>query len=72
MWNLKLGTNEPMWKTEAHSQTWGTDLCLPKGREEGVGWTGSLGLVDNKLLHLEWICNEVLLYSTGRIASLLR
>ena len=32
---------------------------------EGVGWTGSLGLVDaNKLLHLEWISSGVL-YSTG-------
>ena len=24
-----------------------------------------MGLVDGKLLHLEWISNEVLLYSTG-------
>ena len=30
----------------------------------GVGWTGSLGLVGVNL-HLEWISNEVLLYSTG-------
>ena len=27
----------------------------------GEGWTGSLGLV----LHIEWINNKVLLYSTG-------
>ena len=32
---------------------------------EGVGWTESLGLVLRcKLLHLEWISKEVLLYST--------
>ena len=29
-----------------------------------MGWTGRLGLVDENL-HLEWIGNEVLLYSTG-------
>ena len=27
-------------------QTWRADLWLPVGRREGVGWTGSLGLVD--------------------------
>lgn len=37
-----------------------------KGEGEGVGWTGSLGLIDaNKLLYLEWMSNEILLYSTG-------
>ena len=40
----------------------GTYLWLPRGREEGVGWTGSLGLVD---ANLEWISDEILLYSTG-------
>ena len=28
------------------AQTWKTDLWLPRGEEEGVGWTRSLGLVD--------------------------
>ena len=32
---------------------------------EGVGWTGSLRLTDAKLLPLELISNEILLYSTG-------
>ena len=32
--------------------------------EERVGWTESLGLIDADL-HLEWISNEILLYSTG-------
>ena len=45
MWNLKYGTNEPMYKTETDSQTWRIDLWLPRGRGEGMGWTGSLGLV---------------------------
>ena len=28
------------------SRTWRADLRLPGGSREGVGWTGSLGLVD--------------------------
>ena len=28
-------------------------------------WIGSLGLAECKLLYIEWINNEVLLYSTG-------
>ena len=31
----------------------------------GEGKTGSLGVSRCKLLHLDWIDNEVLLYSTG-------
>ena len=46
MWNLKYGTNELIYRTETDSQTWRTDLWLPRGRREEVGWTGSLGLVD--------------------------
>ena len=34
------------------------------GCREGVGWMGSLGLVDANY-YLEWISNEILLYSTG-------
>ena len=44
MWNLKYGTNAPIFRTE--TLTLRTDLWLSKGRGEGVGWTGSLGLVD--------------------------
>ena len=43
---LRYGTNEPNYKTETDSQTYRTDLWLPRGMEEGVGWTGSLGLAD--------------------------
>ena len=47
MWNLKCVTNEPIYRKETDSQTWRTALCLPRGsEEEGVGWTGNLGLVD--------------------------
>ena len=40
MWNLKYGTNESIYKTETDSQPQRTDLWLPRGREEGVGWAG--------------------------------
>ena len=40
MWDLKYGTNEPVYKTETDSQT-----CVCQGRV-GEGWTWSLGLVD--------------------------
>ena len=40
-------------------------LVVAKGEGEGVGWTGHLGLNRGKLLHLEWISNEILLCSTG-------
>ena len=36
------------------------------GGREGVEWTGSLALVRCKVLHLEWINYEVLLYSSGK------
>ena len=38
MWNLKYGIDEPIYRTETDSQTWRTDLGLPRrGREE---WDG--------------------------------
>ena len=36
-----------------------------KEEGEGVGWMGKFGVSRCKLLYLEWISNEVLLYSTG-------
>ena len=45
IWNLKHGSNEPIYKTETDSETQKTDVWLPRGREEEVGWTGSLGSV---------------------------
>ena len=65
MWTLKYGTNEPTYKTEADSQTWRTELWLLRGREERrrTDWESGVGRC--KLLHLEWINNKVLLYSTG-------
>ena len=39
MWNLKYGTNEPIYKTETDSQTSRTDLWLPREKWE---WGGSV------------------------------
>ena len=44
VWNLKHGTNEPIYETKRGSQTQRTDLGVP--REGGEGWTVILGLVD--------------------------
>ena len=42
MWNLKYGTDDPIYKTvTAHGQ--GEQTC---GSQEGVGWMGSLGFLD--------------------------
>ena len=38
---------------------------VAKGEGEGVGWIGSLGLIDADYLPLEWISNKILLCSTG-------
>ena len=35
------------------------------GGGEGEGWTGSLGLVEANLLHLEWVNHEFQMYRTG-------
>ena len=44
MWNLKYGTNDPIYKTETdhghREQTCGSQ------QGGGVGWMGSLGLID--------------------------
>ena len=41
MWNLKYDAYEPVYKTERDSQTWRTDLLLPRGREwDGLGVWG--------------------------------
>ena len=49
---------------------WGLELIIISilwllgGRSMGEGWVGSLGLTC-KLLFMEWINNQVLLYSAG-------
>ena len=40
MWNLKYGTDEPIYRLT----DMGTRLVVAKGEDEGVRWTGSLCL----------------------------
>ena len=46
MWNLKYGTNEPIYKIKTDSEPQRTDLWLPREKEEEVGWSRDLGLID--------------------------
>ena len=64
MENLKYGTNEPIYRTETDSQILRKDLWLPRGVRRGSGMDWEFGVYSSELLHLEWINNKVLLYST--------
>ena len=50
MWNLKYGTNEPVYKTETDSQTQRSECCCQGERRE-IDWEFGVGIC--KLLHLE-------------------
>ena len=41
-------------------------LVVAKGQGDGSGVDWEFGVGRCKLLHLEWISNELLLYSTGK------
>ena len=49
----------------------GEQTCGCQGREGGSRMDWELGVSSCKLLDLEWISNEVLLYSQGTISNLL-
>ena len=49
---------------QEHTQTW-YRLVVAKGEGGGSGMDWEFGVSRYKPLHLEWIGNEVLLYSTG-------
>ena len=63
MWNLKYGINEPPCKTD--SETWRSDLWLPRRRAGGRGMHQECGFGGCKLLRIEWKNNKVLMYSMG-------
>ena len=62
MWKLKYGKNEPIYKTETGHQH-GQQTCGCQG--VWYGMVREFGVGRCKLLHLEWISSEVLLYNTG-------
>ena len=63
MQNLKYGTNEPIYRTEADSDM-ENRLMIANGERGGCGIDWEFGVSGCKLLHLEWMGNEVLLYSS--------
>ena len=60
------GTNEPFHKKENHGH--GEQTCC-QGEVSGMDW--ECGVKRCKLLALEWITSEILLYSTGNYIQLL-
>ena len=64
IWNLKYVTNEPIYRTETDSDM-ENRLVVAKGEGGGSGMDWEFRVSRCKLFHLEWISNEVLLYSTG-------
>ena len=54
MWNLKYGTDDPIYKTETDSRTWLTDLWLPVGEGGGSGMDREFVVGGYKPKHLEW------------------
>ena len=65
MTQMNLSTQQK--QTQRHRERILTCGCQGGGgREgEGSGMDGEFGVGSCKLLHLEWISNKVLLYSTG-------
>ena len=59
IWNLIFGTNEPFHQKENHGN--GEQTCGCQGGGTGMDW--EFGVNRCKSLHLEWISNEILLYS---------
>ena len=66
IWHLIYGTNEPFHRKENHGLREQTCACPRGGGGSGMDWES--GVNRCKLLPLEWISNEVLLYSTGNYA----
>ena len=64
MWNLKYGTNEPIYKIETSSDR-ENRLVIAKGVWGGSGMEWEFGVSTGKLLYLKWVSNEVLLCSIG-------
>ena len=70
MWNLKYGTNEPVYKTETDTDI-KNRLMVAKGEGKGVGWTGSLGLVDANYCIQNRQAMRSYCTAQGRISNLL-
>ena len=67
MWNLKHSRNE-LTTAEIDSTDMENRLMVAKGEVGGSGMDGEFQVGICKLLHLEWISSEVLLYSLFNLA----
>ena len=63
IWNLIYGTNEPFYRKKTHGLGEQTCGCQGGGAGSGIDW--EFGVKRRKLLPLEWINHEILLYSLG-------
>ena len=63
-----MAPNEPFYRTETDSRH-REQTCGCQGGEGGSGIDWEFGVSRCKLLHLEWLSNEFLLYSTGNYSS---
>ena len=63
IWNLIYSTNKPFHTKETHGL--GEQTCGCQGGGGGGGMDWESGVNRGKPLHLEWISNAILLYSTG-------
>jgi len=59
IWNLTYSTNKHFHRKANHGH--GEQTCVAKGEWDGL----EFGVNRCKLLPLEWISNEILLYSSG-------
>ena len=65
IWNLIYSTNEPFHRKETHGL--GEQTVVADGGGSGTDWES--GVNKCKLLLLEWISNEILLFSIWTISS---
>ena len=63
IWNLIYGTDEPFHRKETHGLGKQNRGCQGRGVGSGMDWESEVNR--GKLLPLEWISNEIPLYSTG-------
>ena len=63
MWNLKYDTNELIYKINRLTDI-ENGLVVAKGKGDGGGLDWEFGISRCKLLCIEWINNQILLYST--------
>ena len=68
MWTIKYGTNGPIYKIETDSQTWRTDLWLPRERGLGERVGEEFGIRRHKLLYIGWIKHRSYCIAQGIIS----